>query len=203
MTSNQKSVDVSRARVQQLIDMDAVPKYVVSALLDEIERVENELTEAKRQRNDEQRLRLAAERSRAEPTFTYLQRLRDDIQRLDKGNHDDRMVWTVFAAKRLLAEIDARSADETPTDYTELHRLIHAAWYNAGKLLERDDSPYHWIRDIRDEWVEICAGRRAGSAVKTPTELTKCGPSTPWDCLCGEPSCAYCGSAQSEGTDRE
>lgn len=21
-----------------------------------------------------------------------------------------------------------------------------------------------------------------------------CGPKTPWDCLCGEPSCAYCGA---------
>lgn len=31
------------------------------------------------------------------------------------------------------------------------------------------------------------------SPVKTSAEPTKCGPGVPWDCLCGEPSCAYCG----------
>jgi hypothetical protein len=57
----------------------------------------------------------------------------------------------------------SRPAPETmapQNDYSELHRVIHAAWYNAGQMLSRDDSPYQWIREIRDEWVEICAGRR-------------------------------------------
>lgn len=46
-------------------------------------------------------------------------------------------------------------------DLSELHRLIHAGWYNAKMLLTPDDSPYRWLKNIHDEWVEVKAGRRA------------------------------------------
>lgn len=35
---------------------------------------------------------------------------------------------------------------------------------------------------------------RVRSSVKSEPESTGCGPQTPWDCLCGEPSCPYCGT---------
>ena len=42
MNRQTNSVDISRARVQKLINMDAVPNYLVNALLDEIDSLRNE-----------------------------------------------------------------------------------------------------------------------------------------------------------------
>lgn len=53
------------------------------------------------------------------------------------------------------------------TDTSELHRLIEDGWSKAHRLLGPDDSPYHWLKDIHAEWVEIRAGRRA---LKTKTD---------------------------------
>lgn len=44
--SEMNSVDISRARVQRLIDMDAVPNYVVAELLNEVERLQRSITGA-------------------------------------------------------------------------------------------------------------------------------------------------------------
>jgi len=39
---SERSIDISRARVQRLINMDAVPSYLVGALLDEIDKLRSE-----------------------------------------------------------------------------------------------------------------------------------------------------------------
>jgi hypothetical protein len=36
---------------------------------------------------------------------------------------------------------------------------------------------------------------------ETPAELLNCGPGTPWDRLCGEPSCEYCGARRAADPD--
>lgn len=99
------------------------------------------------------------------------------------------------ALERRAGETTAILGMDTPWP---LHDVLSTLISGAEHLLRDHMCDAHGHENLQRA---VAAGKRMHaellqSQVKTGAELLNCGPGTPWDRLCGEPSCAYCGAAR-------